>query len=167
MGFVQTELSPNQERLITLLVPVFKEYYGSTTTTSLTTEEILLALKVNIHGFEENMAATLAQITIQQHKKMDEALAQSDPEPGSSAQAAAAAGDLSGSALLQRVTDRNKVQQFGALMRTRLAGKRFRLLYTWSRDGRSNASFHQHCNNKVRELQYNALLVSECCCLAL
>ena len=66
-------------------------------------------------------------------------------------------------ALLQRVTDRNKVQQFGALMRTRLAGKRFRLLYTWSRDGRSNASFHQRCDNQVRALHYNPLLVSECC----
>ena len=97
------------------------------------------------------------------------AAAEAAAEAAAAAQAAAVAalGDLSGSALLQRVTDRNKVQQFGALMRTRLAGKRFRLLYTWSRDGRSNASFHQHCNKKVRELQYNALLVSECCCLAL
>ena len=82
-----------------------------------------------------------------------------DPEDAAAiaaaAQAAAVAalGDLLGSALLQRVTDRNKVQQFGALMRTRLAGKRFRLLYTWSRDGRSNASFHQHCDNQVRALQ--------------
>ena len=86
-------------------------------------------------------------------------------EAAAAAQAAAAAalGDLSGSALLQRVTDRNKVQQFGALMRTRLAGKRFRLLYTWSRDGRSNASFHQRCDNQVRALHYNPLLVSECC----
>ena len=76
-------------------------------------------------------------------------------EAAAAAQAAAAAalGDLLGSALLQRVTDRNKVQQFGALMRTRLAGKRFRLLYTWSRDGRSNASFHQRCDNQVRTLQ--------------
>jgi hypothetical protein len=81
--------------------------------------------------------------------------------------AVAALGDLSGGALLQRVTDRNKLQQFGALVRTRLAGKRFRLLYTWSRDGRSNASFHQRCDNQVRALHYNALLVSECCCVTL
>ena len=76
-------------------------------------------------------------------------------EAAAAAQAAAVAalGDLLGGALLQRVTDRNKVQQFGALMRTRLAGKRFRLLYTWSRDGRSNASFHQRCDNQVRALQ--------------
>ena len=86
-------------------------------------------------------------------------------EAAAAAQAAAVAalGDLSGGALLQRVTDRNKVQQFGALVRTRLAGKRFRLLYTWSRDGRSNASFHQRCDNQVRALHYNPLLVSECC----
>ena len=86
-------------------------------------------------------------------------------EAAAAAQAAAIAalGDLLGGALLQRVTDRNKVQQFGALMRTRLAGKRFRLLYTWSRDGRSNASFHQRCDNQVRALHYNPLLVSECC----
>jgi hypothetical protein len=51
---------------------------------------------------------------------------------------------------LVRVGDRNKVQQFAALMRTRLPGKRYRLLYTWSRDGRSNASFHQRCDNQVR-----------------
>ena len=90
-------------------------------------------------------------------------------EAAAAAQAAAVAalGDLSGSALLQRVTDRNKLQQFGALMRTRLAGKRFRLLYTWSRDGRSNASFHQRCDNQVRALHYNPLLVSECCCATL
>jgi len=57
----------------------------------------------------------------------------------------------SNSALLQRVGDRNKVQQFAALMRTKLAGRRYRLLYTWSRDGRSNASFHQRCDNQVRD----------------
>jgi hypothetical protein len=60
-------------------------------------------------------------------------------------------GGLSGSALLHRVGDRNKVQQFAALMRTKLAGKRYRLLYTWSRDGRSNESFHQRCDNQVRD----------------
>ena len=63
---------------------------------------------------------------------------------------AAALGGLLGSSLLVRVGDRNKVQQFAALMRTRLPGKRYRLLYTWSRDGRSNASFHQRCDNQVR-----------------
>ena len=63
---------------------------------------------------------------------------------------AAALGGLLGSSLLVRVADRNKVQQFAALMRTRLPGKRYRLLYTCSRDGRSNASFHQRCDNQVR-----------------
>ena len=63
---------------------------------------------------------------------------------------AAALGGLIDSSLLVRVGDRNKVQQFAALMRTRLPGKRYRLLYTWSRDGRSNASFHQRCDNQVR-----------------
>jgi hypothetical protein len=67
------------------------------------------------------------------------------------AAAIAAMGGLLDSALLQRVGDRNKVQQFAALMRTKLAGKRYRLLYTWSRDGRSGASFHQHCDNQVRD----------------
>ena len=67
------------------------------------------------------------------------------------AAAIAAMGALSGSALLQRVGDRNKVQQFAVLMQTKLAGKRYRLLYTWSRDGGSNASFHQHCDNQVRD----------------
>ena len=65
---------------------------------------------------------------------------------------AAALGGLIGSSLLVRVGDRNKVQQFAALMRTRLPGKRYRLLYTWSRDGRSNASFHQRCDNQVRAI---------------
>jgi len=65
------------------------------------------------------------------------------------AAAAAALGPLGGSALLSRVADRNKVQQFAALMRTRLADRSYRLLYTWSRDGRSNASFHQRCDNQV------------------
>ena len=63
---------------------------------------------------------------------------------------AAAIGALSSSALLQRVADRNKAHQFAALMRGRLAGRGYRLLYTWSRDGRSNASFHQICDNQVR-----------------
>ena len=65
---------------------------------------------------------------------------------------AAALGPLVGSTLLQRVADRNKVQQFAALMGTKLPGKRYRLLYTWSRDGRSNASFHQRCDNQVRAI---------------
>ncbi len=57
--------------------------------------------------------------------------------------------DLSGSALLQRVGDRNKALQFAALLWDRLPGKSYRLLYTWSRHGRSAASFHQHCDNQV------------------
>ena len=57
--------------------------------------------------------------------------------------------DLSGSALLQRVGDGNKAQQFAALLRDRLPGKSYSLLYTWSRDGRSAASFHQRCDNQV------------------
>ena len=65
------------------------------------------------------------------------------------AEATAVAAMLAGSALLQRVADRNKVQQFAALMRARLAGKGYRKLYTWSTDGRSNASFHQRCDNQV------------------
>ena len=66
--------------------------------------------------------------------------------------AVAALGPLGGSTLLQRVADRNKVQQFAALMGTKLPGKRYRLLYTWSRDGGSNASFHQCCDNQVRAI---------------
>ena len=58
--------------------------------------------------------------------------------------------NLSGSALLQRVGDGNKAQQFAALLRDRLPGKSYSLLYTWSRDGRSAASFHQRCDNQVR-----------------
>jgi hypothetical protein len=68
------------------------------------------------------------------------------------AAAAAALGPLIGSSLLGRVGDRNKVQQFTALLRTKLPGKRYRLLYTWSRDGRSNASFHERCDNQVRAI---------------
>ncbi len=66
------------------------------------------------------------------------------------AAAVAAMGGLSDSALLQRVGDGNKVQQFAALLRGRLPGRSYRLLYTWSRDGRSAASFHQRCDNQVR-----------------
>jgi hypothetical protein len=75
---------------------------------------------------------------------------------------AAALGPLGGSDLFGRVADRNKVQQFAALMRTRLTGKRYRLLYKWSRDGRSNASFHQHCDNQVRDCK--GLPVAKCAC---
>ena len=58
----------------------------------------------------------------------------------------------SGLAKLVGVTDANKVAQFTALLRPRLAGRGYRLLYTWSRDGRSHASFHQHCDNQVRAI---------------
>ena len=78
------------------------------------------------------------------------------------AAAAAAMGALAGSALLRRVTDANKVAQFTALLRPRLAGRGYRLLYTWSRDGRSNASFHQHCNNQVRGELYKGFWVLSC-----
>ena len=44
------------------------------------------------------------------------------------------------------------MQQFAELMGTKLPGKRYRLLYTWSRDGRSNASFHERCDNQVRAI---------------
>jgi hypothetical protein len=66
------------------------------------------------------------------------------------AAAVAAMGGLLGSALLQRLGDGNKAQQFAALLRGRLPGRSYRLLYTWSRDGRSDASFHQRCDNQVR-----------------
>jgi hypothetical protein len=59
-------------------------------------------------------------------------------------------GGLSGSALLQRVGDANKAQHFAALLSSRLPGMSYRLLYTWSRDGRSAASFHQRCDDQVR-----------------
>ena len=82
-----------------------------------------------------------------------------DPEDAAAIAAAAAAaaeaaavaamGALAGSASLQRVANKSKVQQFAALMATKLAGKRYRKLYTWSTDGRSNASFHQRCDNQV------------------
>jgi hypothetical protein len=65
------------------------------------------------------------------------------------AAAVAAMGGLLGSALLQRVGDGNKVQQLAALLRGRLPGSSYRLLYTWSKDGRSAASFHQRCDNQV------------------
>jgi len=78
------------------------------------------------------------------------------------AAAAAAMGALAGSALLRRVTDANKVAQFTALLRPRLAGRGYRLLYTWSRDGRSVASFHQHCNNQVRGELYKGFRVLSC-----
>jgi hypothetical protein len=78
------------------------------------------------------------------------------------AAAAAAMGALAGSALLRRVTDANKVAQFAALLRTRLAGRGYRLLYTWSRDGRSNASFHQRCDNQVRGELYKGFWVLSC-----
>ena len=78
------------------------------------------------------------------------------------AAAAAAMGALAGSALLRRVTDANKVAQFTALLRPRLAGRGYRLLYTWSRDGRSNASFHQRCDNQVRGELYKGFRVLSC-----
>ena len=70
--------------------------------------------------------------------------------------------DLSGSALLQRVGDGNKAQQFAALLRSRLPGRSYRLLYTWSRDGRSRASFHQRCDNQVRRELYKGFRVLSC-----
>jgi ubiquitin carboxyl-terminal hydrolase L3 len=79
-----------------------------------------------------------------------------ETDPGSNLFSAVAysvpppAADLSGSALLQRVGDGNKVQQFAALLRDRLPGTSYRLLFTWSRDGRNAASFHQCCDNQVR-----------------
>jgi hypothetical protein len=65
------------------------------------------------------------------------------------AAAVAAMGALAGSALLRRVMDGNKMPQFALLIRTRLTGKCYRLLYTWSSDGRTNASFHARCDNQV------------------
>ncbi len=74
----------------------------------------------------------------------------------------AAMGALADSAVLRRVTDANKVAQFSALLRARLAGRGYRLLYTWSRDGRSNASFHQRCDNQVRREMYKGFWVLSC-----
>jgi hypothetical protein len=67
----------------------------------------------------------------------------------SAAKSAAAMGALASSALLGRVTDKRKVEQFVELLRSKLGVKNFRLLYTNSRNGGSNASFQQHCDNQV------------------
>ena len=101
-------------------------------------------------------AAAVGQVIVAVAVVDAEAAAAAAAEAAAAAAAAAALvaalGPLGGSTLLQRVADRNKVQQFTALLRTKLPGKRYRLLYTWSRDGRSNASFHQHCDNQVRAI---------------
>ena len=84
------------------------------------------------------------------------AAAETDAAAAAAAAAAVAAvaalGPFGGSTLLQRVADRNKAQQFVALVGTKLPSKRYRLMYTWSRDGRSNASFHERCDNQVRAI---------------
>jgi hypothetical protein len=73
------------------------------------------------------------------------------------------ASSLAGSTLMLRVGDMLKVKQFNKLMRTRLAGKRYRLLYTWSSDGRSNASFHRLCDNQVRLRTALVFVLHEIC----
>jgi len=61
-----------------------------------------------------------------------------------------ALGQLGCSALLGRVRDRNLVTQLEVLLQTKLQHRSYKLLYTWSKDGSSNASFHRHCDNQVR-----------------
>jgi hypothetical protein len=73
------------------------------------------------------------------------------------------ASSLAGSTLMLRVGDMCKVDQFNTLMRTRLAGKRYRLLYTWSRDGRSNGSFHRHCDKQVRLRMTRIFVLHDIC----
>ena len=73
------------------------------------------------------------------------------------------ASSLAGSTLMLRVGDMCKVDQFNKLMRTRLAGKRYRLLYTWSRDGRSNGSFHRHCDKQVRLRMTRIFVLHDIC----
>jgi hypothetical protein len=46
-----------------------------------------------------------------------------------------------------------------ALVKQKLPGKGFRLLYTWSRDGRSAHSFHQRCDNQVCRNPSRAMLI--------
>jgi len=79
----------------------------------------------------------------------DEAKRAAAVAAATAASAAAALAALDGSVLLKRVHDRNKVKQFNALLKHKLPGKGFRLLYTWGKDGRSAASFHQRCDNQV------------------
>ena len=63
--------------------------------------------------------------------------------------AASPLGALSASLLLSRISDGNRVRQFEAKLGARLKGKRYRLLYTFSKDGRSAASFRHHCYGQV------------------
>ena len=89
----------------------------------------------------------------------DEAKRVATVAAASAAASAAALAALDGSALLRRVQDRSKVQQFIALLKQKLPGKGFRLLYTWSRDGRSAHSFHQRCDNQVCRNPSRAMLI--------
>ena len=63
----------------------------------------------------------------------DEAARRAADAAAAEAAAVASMGAVSNSALLQRVADRNKVQQLAALMKRRLTFRGYRLLYTWSR----------------------------------
>ena len=90
----------------------------------------------------------------------DEAARRAADAAAAEAAAVASMGAVSNSALLQRVADRNKAQQLAALMKRRLTFRGYRLLYTWSRDGRSNASLHQRCDNQVRAVVKGVALQS-------
>ncbi len=72
------ELSSNQKRLVALMTSVVQEYYGSTKPSK---EDVELAVTTNIERFQEIMGTVSAEITIQQNKKMDEAIAASDESP--------------------------------------------------------------------------------------
>jgi hypothetical protein len=109
----------------------------------LTADELIAA------GFTEERLAAAAAAAATAVAAFQKQQAAAKAKAALAAAFGSAMGGLSGSALLQRVGDGNKVQQFAALLRGKLPGRSYRLLYTWSRDGRSAASFHQRCDNQV------------------
>lgn len=69
------QLSPNQTKLVSLMTPVIQEYYRSK---NYTPEQIEFAVAKHIEKFQENIGMVLAEITIQENKKTDDAIAASD-----------------------------------------------------------------------------------------
>jgi hypothetical protein len=120
--------------------------------------ELRAEIRINDAALEAKVAIHKAEVALLETKLQSKEAALATRALAGSATLAGNA-TLAGSAMMLRVKDMCKVKQFYKLMRTRLAGKRYRLLYTWSRDGRSNGSFHRHCDKQVR-LRMTRIFVS-------
>lgn len=72
-------LDADQKKLVTMMIPVVQEYFKSESTK--VTGDVKVAIEAKVEEIEDVLVGILAQITIEQNRKMSDSIAAFDENP--------------------------------------------------------------------------------------